>query len=228
MITLMLPARLYMLRTPERDEFEPTYYSASVNAEYSYDTSPYTSATTAGTEYSYEPSYYSTATVASTAYTYGSSSYTTPTTEAYPGDTNKVYCNWPSCSQTFGSINDRDRHFRTVHSNNGERPYKCLREGCPAGVTSWTNPEKPRAHNNRWHGPYECPEPGCSRGFPHGFGSQGELDEHRTSAYGYLSKFSPVSSRAYRLDPTSESEPMGKEKAVLSDFGAYNTVETEQ
>jgi hypothetical protein len=88
-------------------------------------------------------------------------------------------CTWPFCLMTFPRIADRDRHYKTIHSNSGDRPYKCFVNRCPADVKSWTTAAKLRLHNKNWHGPYHCPEPGCSRGIPNGFGSQVELDTHQ-------------------------------------------------
>jgi len=115
-------------------------------------------------------------------------------------DAHDVPCSWPSCFERFRTDSDRDRHYRTVHANNGDRPYKCLVSGCQANVTSWTRPEKLRAHNNHWHGPYPCSVPGCSRGTFHGFPSSAALDEHRTrehNDYSSVGDFeaSPVQSR---------------------------------
>jgi hypothetical protein len=101
-----------------------------------------------------------------------------------PGvDTSRVLCTWPGCSETFIWVSGRDRHYQTIHANNGDRPYKCLVEGCSANVKSWARIEKLRAHNKIWHGPYHCPVKGCSRGFPCGFGSQQDLDEHIVEAH---------------------------------------------
>ena len=127
-----------------------------------------------------------------------------------------LVCPEQFCSETFATANDRDRHFRTVHSNGGERPYRCLRAGCPANVTSWTNPEKLRAHNNSWHGPYPCSVLGCSRGMPHGFGSQQDLDDHSRTEHG---EYSPSSSRESGLQTFS--------KPVSVNYGrAYDAMDT--
>lgn len=141
----------------------------------------------------------------STTFSYSPyTAYPTTTTygvyEGWSGGEN-VACSEPSCGQRFGNTNDRDRHYRTVHSNNGERPYTCDRDGCPAGVKSWTNPEKLRVHNNKWHGPYPCQEPGCSRGIPNGFGSQRELDEHHRDEHGGLQTFAASSTQVYSSSP---------------------------
>ena len=92
-------------------------------------------------------------------------------------------CTWPDCSRTFTSISQRDRHYRTIHANNGERPYECRVAGCPASVTSWTTAAKLKQHNKQWHGPYHCLEARCSRGIPNGFGSQEELDTHMNEVH---------------------------------------------
>jgi hypothetical protein len=181
--------------------------------------------------YSFARAEYSPATTYQDTGTYVvSDPYTTSTTKGYASqsDTNRVDCTWPLCLQTFGSFRDRDRHFRTVHSNNGERPYKCHREGCPASVTSWTNPEKLKAHNKRWHGPYTCQIVDCSRRIPHGFGSQRELDEHDRSEHGGPQTFSPASSQAYGLYSISKPEPVDKGKAVSYDFGPHSVVQDQQ
>lgn len=129
-------------------------------------------------------------------------------------DGNNVACT--ACLQRFGNSNARDRHYRTVHSNKGERPYTCDREGCPADVRSWTTAGKLRAHNKNWHGPYPCLEMGCPRGSPHGFASQGELDEHQRFEHG-SPEILPSSSPGYSFEPMSASEPLDKGKAVQSD-----------
>jgi hypothetical protein len=98
-----------------------------------------------------------------------------------------IPCTWSSCLESFRSVHDRDRHYRTVHSNNGDRPYKCLIDGCQANVTSWTRAEKLSAHNKQWHGPYHCPKLGCPRGSSRGFATQSDLDEHQVREHGGLS-----------------------------------------
>jgi hypothetical protein len=155
----------------------------------------------------------------------GGESYSPPdppstfTTREYTSQYDEIdfACSDPSCTQRFGSRSDLDRHYRTVHSNKGDRPYVCLREGCPADVKSWTTAGKRRAHNNKFHGPYSCPVLGCSRGFPHGFGSQNELDEHQTSEHGLA--------QAYEMPTQLEfsnwtSDSRGKGKAPSSNYVA--------
>jgi hypothetical protein len=99
-------------------------------------------------------------------------------------DQRNVFCTWPLCSQSFNTVNERDRHFRTIHSNNGDRPYRCVVDGCPAGVTSWTTAVKLRVHNKTWHGPYACSVPTCPRRAPNGFATQADLDIHTRDEHG--------------------------------------------
>jgi hypothetical protein len=98
--------------------------------------------------------------------------------EQSSSDRFQIICTWPSCSETFIRISDRDRHYQTIHANNGDRPYKCLVEGCSAGVKSWANAEKAKSHNKNWHGPYHCPVNGCPRAFPCGLRFKQDLDNH--------------------------------------------------
>jgi hypothetical protein len=99
-------------------------------------------------------------------------------------DQRNVLCTWPLCEQSFNTVYERDRHFRTIHSNNEERPYKCVVNGCPAGVTSWTTAVKLRVHNKTWHGPYACSVPTCPRRAPNGFATQADLDIHARNEHG--------------------------------------------
>jgi hypothetical protein len=57
----------------------------------------------------------------------------------------------PSCSMTFSRGSDLERHHKTVHLNDGTRPYKCLVIDCPADVKSWTTANKLRLHEKTWH-----------------------------------------------------------------------------
>lgn len=131
-----------------------------------------------------------------------------------PGlDTSRALCTWPGCPETFIRFSDRDRHYQTIHANNGDRPHKCLVEGCSANVKSWTRIEKLRTHNKNWHGPYHCPEKGCSRGFPCGFGSQLSLDEHILEAHPDSANSTSVKGKKPELNaygfPLAECSPPG-------------------
>jgi hypothetical protein len=95
-----------------------------------------------------------------------------------PNDPFPIPCTWSSCSETFKRESDRDRHYQTIHANNGDRPYRCPIEQCPANVKSWARADKLRAHNRTWHGPYHCPVLGCSRASPCGLRSKQDLDDH--------------------------------------------------
>jgi hypothetical protein len=114
----------------------------------------------------------------------------------------KVNCTWPTCSETFIRISDRDRHYQTTHANHGNRPYKCLFEGCPAITKSWARADKLRAHNKEWHGPYHCGVEGCPRAFPHGLSSQKALDAHEADAH---SMSMPTSTREARESSEAQS-----------------------
>ncbi|TVY71168.1 hypothetical protein LSUE1_G008387 [Lachnellula suecica] len=108
----------------------------------------------------------------------------------------KVICTWPTCGLSFPTILERDRHYQTIHANDGERPHKCLVPGCQAGVQSWGKADGLRAHNKQWHGPYHCPEFNCVRGIPNGFGSQADLDSHCQTVHGTQSSWTN-----YTTDP---------------------------
>jgi hypothetical protein len=100
-----------------------------------------------------------------------------------PNNPFPIPCTWPSCSETFKRESDRDRHYQTIHANNGARPYQCPIDGCTANVRSWARADKLRAHNRTWHGPYHCQVFDCSRAFPCGLRSQQELDDHMLEAH---------------------------------------------
>jgi hypothetical protein len=129
-----------------------------------------------------------------------------PGSSVTPVDTSRVLCTWPSCSESFIRISDRDRHYQTIHANNGDRPYKCSIEGCSANVRSWARIEKLRAHNKIWHGPYHCSVEGCSRGFPCGFGSQQDLDEHKLKAHSGGRRPSPENKMLSQLRSSDSSQ----------------------
>jgi hypothetical protein len=97
----------------------------------------------------------------------------------HDGEEHQHPCTWPSCSMTFSTRSDLDRHIKTVHLNDGARPYRCLVKGCSANVRSWTTVRGLRAHEKDWHGSYACEVAGCSRGYPHGFGSKASLEKHQ-------------------------------------------------
>jgi len=80
---------------------------------------------------------------------------------------------------TFPRSADLERHHKTVHLNNGVRPYECLDLGCPANVRSWTTMRGLRLHEKNWHGPHSCSVPGCSRRDPFGFSSDADLEVHQ-------------------------------------------------
>jgi uncharacterized C2H2 Zn-finger protein len=57
----------------------------------------------------------------------------------------------PTCSMIFHRTSDLERHQKTVHLNDGARPYQCLVGGCTANVRSWTTADKLRLHEKTWH-----------------------------------------------------------------------------
>ena len=57
----------------------------------------------------------------------------------------------PICSMIFYRASDLERHHKTVHLNDGARPYQCLVDGCTANVRSWTTADKLRLHEKTWH-----------------------------------------------------------------------------
>ncbi|KAF8853414.1 hypothetical protein BDZ45DRAFT_694311 [Acephala macrosclerotiorum] len=120
-----------------------------------------------------------------------------------------------TCGRTFTRRSDRDRHFQTVHVDDGERNYKCDVGDCAAGVTSWRRPEGLRTHNKTWHS-YCCEEPGCSRGYPRGFRSQDALDAHNEANHlQYQSEYTsykppnepPYEIASSRPDPVHTNQP---------------------
>jgi uncharacterized C2H2 Zn-finger protein len=58
----------------------------------------------------------------------------------------------PTCSMIFHRASDLERHHKTVHLNDGARPYQCPVDGCTANVRSWTTADKLRLHEKTWHG----------------------------------------------------------------------------
>ncbi|KAH9221413.1 hypothetical protein DL95DRAFT_519408 [Leptodontidium sp. 2 PMI_412] len=56
-----------------------------------------------------------------------------------------------TCSLQFRRTADLNRHQRTIHANNGARPYKCEVPDCQAGVTSWAWEDGLQAHKEQWH-----------------------------------------------------------------------------
>jgi hypothetical protein len=70
-------------------------------------------------------------------------------------------------------------------------------------------------HNYRWHGPYTCSDLGCPRGFPNGFGSQEELDQHRRAEHD--DTVAPLSTGAYSIYGLA-SGVVDAGKRALSDF----------
>ncbi|PMD23432.1 hypothetical protein NA56DRAFT_71340 [Hyaloscypha hepaticicola] len=113
---------------------------------------------------------------------YGQGYFTPSKTD--PGNSKGTETQCPECSMTFPRSTELERHHKTVHLNNGVRPYQCLVPGCPANVRSWTTMRGLRLHDKNWHGPHSCSVPGCSRRHPFGFSSEADLEIHQAEHSG--------------------------------------------
>jgi hypothetical protein len=96
----------------------------------------------------------------------------------------EISCTWPSCTQTFAKVWERDRHYTTVHANSGVRHYRCEIAECVADVKGWTTARGLRQHNKTWHGPHHCKFDSCERDFPNGFATRESLDTHWDTEHG--------------------------------------------
>lgn len=121
------------------------------------------------------------------------------------------------CDEPFPTAGERDRHYQTIHANDGDRPHKCNVPGCQAGVLSWTKEDKLRAHNKQWHGPHCCPENGCVHGYPNGYGAEKDLHDHLKTAHGTLTYGSSYT--ATSLDSITE----GVASTTLGTMGPHIT-----
>ncbi|PVH85995.1 hypothetical protein DL98DRAFT_25094 [Cadophora sp. DSE1049] len=69
-----------------------------------------------------------------------------------------IFCNFPSCPhlRPFGNKTDLSRHTMTRHGDKSDKPYKCLREDCPARVTAFKRKDKLKEHDGKYHASYKC------------------------------------------------------------------------
>ncbi|KAH7383722.1 hypothetical protein BKA64DRAFT_167529 [Cadophora sp. MPI-SDFR-AT-0126] len=69
-----------------------------------------------------------------------------------------LFCNFPTCThlRPFGNNTDLRRHIRSKHGDKSDKPYKCLKEECPARVTAFKRKDKLKEHNGKYHAPYQC------------------------------------------------------------------------
>ena len=69
-----------------------------------------------------------------------------------------TFCNFPSCAhlRPFGNNTDLRRHTLSKHGNKSDKPYKCLREDCPARVTAFKRKDKLKEHDVKYHSTYRC------------------------------------------------------------------------
>jgi hypothetical protein len=114
-----------------------------------------------------------------------------------PSESGNIEC--PICRRTFPRRADRDRHFNTIHTNKGERPWECAVETCPADVKTWATATGLRKHNKKWHGPYTCENAGCLRAAPNGFSSAIELRQHTEQEHFNNVKVKEVMVEEYQL-----------------------------
>jgi uncharacterized Zn-finger protein len=112
----------------------------------------------------------------------------------------------PSCSQNFSRQADFERHYRTIHSNQGERPWKCTVVACSADVLSWASQNGLKKHRKEWHGPYGCSFQGCSRNVPNGFGTEADREQHHKTQHPNKSVIEQPMSSAGLTEPANSEQ----------------------